>query len=104
MQAEPVSAVEMRKRNCSVLLDRASDARGDDKVGKNTRLSKNIQAYTFGGRKTIKGNHVEGLIKRDDLDIKAIEEMGTYYQKEEHQSIKNERLGTTSLAKRMQSQ
>lgn len=87
-----------------MLLDRASDARGDDKVGKNSRLAKNIQAYTFGGRKSIKGNHLEGLVKRDDLDIRAAVDE-SYLQKDvQHSTAKNERLGASAIAKRMQSQ
>lgn len=38
----------------------------DDKVvGKNSKQSKNMQNYTFGGKKNIKGSALESIVKRE---------------------------------------
>ena len=64
-----------------MLLDRVAMARGEDKVGKNNRYAKNLQNYTFGGKKSIKGNELESMVKKE-IDINPhIEE--SFYTKEE---------------------
>jgi hypothetical protein len=93
-----VEAFDFKKRNRSVLMDKASEARGDDKVGKNNRYGKNIQNYTFGGKKNIKGNFIEGMIKKN-LDINAGIDESLYAK--EASTMKNERVGTSSFAKRL---
>jgi hypothetical protein len=95
MNNRDTEAFDLRKRNRSVLMDKASEARGENKEGNNLRYGKNVSNYTFIGKKNIKG---ESMIKRD-LDITAPTEE-TFFAKEST-SLKNERVGTSSFAKRL---
>lgn len=55
------------KKNRSVILDRASNGWGEDKLGSNNGKfdNKNLTNYTFGGKTNIKGSKIENLAKRD---------------------------------------